>query len=308
MFEAVNCLGNESDIFDCELSPWGVEGCSNEDVLTVACSNENTEHNFRLNVLKDESHKITNALSNLLGLQRKREATHMIPTLSFHHFTIGFCFSENFADLEATYLCQSQGYECGVPNFDNFITTQNLEDKGNFKKMVLFQSNLVSAYAFLSCSMDKQSLSSCHYELGNKCQHTAHITCFSKCPVGFHLSKSYVGQAQNKLNLEFLQSFDSCTSIYVGMVKSANEVKLGETVLVSSTITADKEDIEDIHYLQGIEIDTNPCKRELTFGICQCLPWQLNQHFERVTCSGEESLNCSESVRDLWLSVGGHCM
>ena len=132
MFEAVNCLGNETDIFDCELSPWGVEGCGEEDVLTIACSDHLASgDNFRLDDLKDESYKITNALSNLLGLPRKREATHLIPTLSFNQHTFGFCFSDSFGDLEATYLCRSHGYECGVPNFDNFITTQNIESKGN---------------------------------------------------------------------------------------------------------------------------------------------------------------------------------
>ena len=89
MFEAVNCLGNETDIFDCSLSPWGVEGCTDQDVLTVACSNEDIGDNFKLDDLKDESYKITNALSNLLGLPRKREATHLIPTLSFNQHTFG---------------------------------------------------------------------------------------------------------------------------------------------------------------------------------------------------------------------------
>ena len=132
MFEAVNCLGNESDIFDCELSPWGVEGCGEEDVLTIGCSDHLVSgDNFKLDDLKDESYKITNALSNLLGLPRKREAIHLIPTLSFNQHTFGFCFSDSFGNLKATYLCQSHGYECGVPNFDNFITTQNIESKGN---------------------------------------------------------------------------------------------------------------------------------------------------------------------------------
>ena len=127
VFEAVNCLGNENNIFDCELSPWGVEGCDDEDILAVACTNENMEDNFRLSALRDESHKITNALSNLLGLPSRKKAVHMIPILSFYNHKYGFCLSKNFGNLEATHLCHSQGYECGIPNFDNFVTTQSLE-------------------------------------------------------------------------------------------------------------------------------------------------------------------------------------
>ena len=310
VFEAVNCLGNETDIFDCELSPWGVEGCDQDDVLTISCSDHhNPGHNFKLDDLKDESYKITNALSNLLGLPKKREATHLIPTLSFNQQTFGFCFSDSFGDLEASYLCQSHGYECGVPNFDNFITTQNLERNGNIPFLTPFFQSLkpfVSAFASLNCTKDKQSGISCHYELEASCQHTAQIICFSKCPVGLHLSKS--GPVQNSLSLDFRETLDSCTSVYVGEVMPANQVRIGENVLVSASITADEEDLEDDqHHLPSIETDTEPCKRRLTFDICQCLPWQMNQRVERVTCSGQESLNCSLSVRDLWLSVGGHC-
>ena len=307
MFEAVNCLGNETDIFDCSLSPWGVEGCTDQDVLTVACSNEDIGDNFKLDDLKDESYKITNALSNLLGLPRKREATHLIPTLSFNQHTFGFCFSDSFGDLEATYLCQSHGYECGVPNFDNFITTQHLESKGNITFIsILNVSKSVSAFAFLNCSKDKQSDISCHYKLEDSCRHTAQITCFSKCPVGLHLSNS--GRVQNSLDLEFSESLDTCTSVYIGEVKPANQVRMGETILVSSTITVDEEDLDEDQYnLPSIDTNPEPCKQKLTFGICQCLPWQLNRRVETVTCSGQESLNCSLSVTDLWLSVGGHC-
>ena len=113
---------------------------------------------------------------------------------------------------------------------------------------------------------------------------------------------------QNSLSLKFSETLDACTSVYVGEVKPANQVMIGETVLVSASITANEEDLEeDQHHLPSMETDTDPCKRELTFGICGCLPWQLNQRVDRITCAGKESLNCSLSVRDLWLSVGGHC-
>ena len=158
----------------------------------------------------------------------------------------------------------------------------------------------------MNCSKDKQSDISCHYKLEASCQHTAQIICFSKCPVGLHLSNS--ADVQTSLSLKFSETLDACTSVYVGEVKPANQVRMGETVLVSASITADEEDLEeDQHQLPSVETDTEPCKRELTFGVCGCLPWQLNQRVERLTCFGQESLNCSLSVRDLWLSVGGHC-
>ena len=147
---------------------------------------------------------------------------------------------------------------------------------------------------------------SCHYKLEARCQHTAQIICFSKCPVGLQLSNS--GQIVNSISLNFIETLDACTSVYVGEVKPANQVRIGENVLVSASITADEEDLEeDQHHLPSMETDTESCRRRLTFDICGCLPWQLNQRVERLTCSGQESLTCSSSVRDLWLSVGGHC-
>ena len=159
----------------------------------------------------------------------------------------------------------------------------------------------------MNCSKDKQSDISCHYKLEDSCRHTAQITCYTKCPVGLHLSNS--GRVQNSLDLQFSESLDTCTTgVYIGEVKPANQVRIGETVLVSATITADEEDLDEDQYnLPSIDTDLEPCKQKLTLGICQCLPWQLNRRLERVTCSGQESLNCSLSVTDLWLSVGGHC-
>lgn len=130
VLEAITCYGNETNVFDCELSPWGVEGCDDSDILAIACSQQKLQDNFELSVLMDESHKITNALTNLLGLPNKNHAKHMIPIVKFRNYKFGFCLSRNFDDLEATHLCQSMGYECGTPNYDNFITTQSIESQG----------------------------------------------------------------------------------------------------------------------------------------------------------------------------------
>ena len=43
VFEAVDCLGGEESIFDCDLAPWGVEGCEGGDILTILCAEELVE-------------------------------------------------------------------------------------------------------------------------------------------------------------------------------------------------------------------------------------------------------------------------
>ena len=308
VFEAVNCLGNENNIFDCELSPWGVEGCDDEDILAVACTNENMEDNFRLSALRDESHKITNALSNLLGLPSRKKAVHMIPILSFYNHKYGFCLSKNFGNLEATHLCQSQGYECGIPNFDNFVTTQSLEKQSklhlfHFYCQIVLQ--LFSAFAYLRCPGGLYS--NCHYEFNSSCQHQAHITCYSKCPVGFHLKQSASNTMPYKWDVKFKESSDTCRKIYVQDVKEQNLVNMGNSVLVSSTITTDQDYLEDHMYANEIPPDRSKCISKLILEICQCLPWQYNSQVERLTCNDLETLNCSVSVRNLWKSVGGNC-
>ena len=129
-------MGNESNVFDCQLSPWGVEGCDDEDILAVGCYQDTEPDNFQLEMVKDDSHKITEALTSLLGLgePNRKTAKHMIPIMKFDNFKFGFCLSKNFYSLEATHLCQSQGFECGVPNFDNFITTQNIDKESKYQK------------------------------------------------------------------------------------------------------------------------------------------------------------------------------
>ena len=123
-------------MFDCQLSPWGVEGCDDEDILAVGCYQDAEPDNFQLEMVKDDSHKITEALTSLLGLgePNRKTAKHMIPIMKFDNFKFGFCLSKNFYSLEATHLCQNQGFECGVPNFDNIITTQNIEKESKYQK------------------------------------------------------------------------------------------------------------------------------------------------------------------------------
>lgn len=38
MFAKMNCFGDESSVFECDLGPWGEHECTDEELLTVACS------------------------------------------------------------------------------------------------------------------------------------------------------------------------------------------------------------------------------------------------------------------------------
>ena len=92
----------------------------------MACSNEKLG-DIKISFVTDESHKITNALTSLLGLPDINRAKHVIPTLEFSNIKLGFCLTQSFGNVEASYLCQQQGYQCGIPNLDNFVTTQTID-------------------------------------------------------------------------------------------------------------------------------------------------------------------------------------
>ena len=103
-----------------------------------------------------------------------------------------------------------------------------------------------------------------------------------------------------KWDVQFKESLDTCRTIYVQDVKEQNLVNMGNSVLVSSTITTDQDYLEDHMYANEVPPDRSKCISQLILEICQCLPWQYNSQVERLTCNDQETLNCSMSVRNLW--------
>ena len=64
VFDKIDCVGEESSVFDCNLAPWGVHGCRQEDILGVVCSHdrENIEP-FKLDLNVSE----TTAATSVIG-------------------------------------------------------------------------------------------------------------------------------------------------------------------------------------------------------------------------------------------------
>lgn len=139
----VECKGNEENVFDCSLSPWGSGGCEDDDILTVICSNDSIpEPSLTLN---------SATTSSLLSFLPR--PLH-IPSLSLPGLgNIPVCL-EGEGGHEASLLCSSEGLTCGLPSYPN-----------------LDQNASSSPYSVaLSCPPESDSLASCALRLTSSCQ------------------------------------------------------------------------------------------------------------------------------------------
>ena len=126
MFEAVRCLGNETSLFDCDLSPWGVEGCHQEDILSVLCSDDQQLlRNFTITSTESQDIKLTEKISHFLGIPSRSSPSQVVPNFKFANRSLGFCLSSRFDVTEASQLCRHLGYQCGAPDFTSSVRTQN---------------------------------------------------------------------------------------------------------------------------------------------------------------------------------------
>ena len=122
MFEAVRCLGNETSVFDCDLSPWGVEGCHPDDILAVLCTDDQQlVRNFTISSTENQDLKLTDKISSFLGIPRRSwsSPTQVVPYFNVANLSLRFCLSSRFDVTEASMLCRHLGFQCGAPDFTN---------------------------------------------------------------------------------------------------------------------------------------------------------------------------------------------
>ena len=124
VFEAVNCLGGEDSIFDCDLAPWGVEGCEGGDILTILCGEEGVEGISV--VTEDGEGNGYSVFKKLLGYENKE--TLITPKMKFGSHQLGFCMGDNFGRNEANVLCQTLGFGCGMVNYTETGRTGNYSE------------------------------------------------------------------------------------------------------------------------------------------------------------------------------------
>ena len=106
--QTVECKGDEENVFDCSLSPWGSGGCEDDDILTVICSNVSiSEPSLTLNSAPSSS-----LLSFLPDPSPLRIPSMSLPGLG----NIPVCLEEGEGSHEASLLCSSQGQACGLPS------------------------------------------------------------------------------------------------------------------------------------------------------------------------------------------------
>ena len=126
MFEAVRCLGNESSVFDCDLSPWGVEGCHQDDILAVLCSDDQQLlRNFTISSTETPDIKLTDKISNFLGIPSRSSPSQVVPNFQFANQSLQFCLSSRFDMTEASLLCRHLGFQCGAPDFSSSVRSEN---------------------------------------------------------------------------------------------------------------------------------------------------------------------------------------
>ena len=172
-------------------------------------------------------------------------------------------------------------------------------------KLIIF----FPAFTFLQCSQEEDN---CQYELGTKCLHIAHITCYSRCPVGLLSPKPETALDSSHIwMVKFKQETPSCIELFLDEVKDVNQVHLGESVHVSATIITNEEDIDtDNLIIEATDTsdDQMHCLSQLMLEVCGCLSWQHNHHVGPAPgCVTNETISCSTSVSQVWHSVGGHC-
>ena len=129
VFEAVNCLGGEESIFDCDLAPWGVEGCEGGDILTILCGEEGVEG---ISIIGEEENGYS-VTKKLLGFGN--EEALITPSIQIGSQQLGFCAGNSFSPNEANVLCQLLGYGCGVANYTEIV--------GNTKYTQAGEDNMV---------------------------------------------------------------------------------------------------------------------------------------------------------------------
>ena len=128
VFEAVRCLGNESSVFDCDLSPWGVEGCHQDDILAVLCSDDQQLlRNFTISSTENQDLKLTDKISNFLGIPSRNSPSQVVPYFKFANLSLEFCLSTSFDITEASLLCRHLGFQCGAPDFTSSVRTEKPE-------------------------------------------------------------------------------------------------------------------------------------------------------------------------------------
>ena len=269
-----------------------MEGCDDEDVLTIACSDEDLDTHFSHEAVKEKHNKIENAITDLLGLPQQKQSQNVFPYVQFQSYKFGVCLSNNFGSGEATMLCKNQGYHCGLPNFNNLINPANIENGVDVE---------------VSCPPEADSLSSCHLQLDQSCQQVAHITCFSSCPA--LISERNLGLS-NSWELQFQPSVDQCsTEIFVHQDKLENRINIGSSVTVTTSVIIDKSlyDTSNFPLVSTEEHKDKNCLPLMMMKICQCVPWQYNHHLDYPTCYDGDNINCSQSVKSVWNSVGADC-
>ena len=134
VFEAVDCLGGEESIFDCDLAPWGVEGCEGEDILTIMCGGEEVE-GAAITAMKEEDDDSGYSLLDDL-FQHKNNEVQVTPTLQFSSAQLWFCPGQYLDNMEASALCQALGYGCGMVNYTQI--QRNNSQQYNSKRTLLF--------------------------------------------------------------------------------------------------------------------------------------------------------------------------
>ena len=130
VFEAVRCLGNESSVFDCDLSPWGVEGCHQDDILAVLCSDDRQLlRNFTVSSTESQDLRLTDKISNFLGIANTGASwsspSRIVPHFNIANLSLSFCLTSRFAVTEASLLCRHLGFQCGAPDFSSSGRTEN---------------------------------------------------------------------------------------------------------------------------------------------------------------------------------------
>ena len=151
-------------------------------------------------------------------------------------------------------------------------------------------------YVEFSCPLESR----CEYDLAASCLHTARLLCYSSCPPALSLSLSPPAQTWQ---LELRENVSSSLELYLDSVNILNRVSPGSRVRVATTIIAEEGEEKE-----EADRDRTVCLRRLLAAVCGCLAWHHNYRLLQPNCVGQVSSDCSQSVSELWWSVGGDCV
>ncbi|XP_023326594.1 uncharacterized protein LOC111700015 [Eurytemora carolleeae] len=270
-FQYVRCLGEESSVFSCDLSPWGVHGCKSEDLFTVLCYNGSSVGDI-VPEIKTEPVQ-TNLLNRVQNIFNTPDLRIVNPIVKLGTLVAPIC---NFgASLQLVELvCKQEGHHCGFINTNKTYTTQN-----------------ISVVSEISCGANAQNLKECHVQLSSSCgdDRLLSITCINKeSPLYqecvFLSSKGATGDITRSLKVRFnsIGSKDECNNkflkAFIHSDEASNEIRIQDSrsqLINIKTISTDREVGCEKSENYDQRICQQQCKARISECLCDCAPYSL---------------------------------